>query len=77
VVNLGGGRNVESDRIDPSVGISQMLGVGAKVARGQPLCTLHAADEDSAEAAALAIRNAVTIGDAPKATPLVLERVDG
>lgn len=76
VVALGGGRRVETDQINPSVGFSDMKGVGDRLNAGDPICTIHAADEDAAEAAALAVRAAVTIGDAPKETPLVIERFD-
>lgn len=76
VVSLGGGRRVETDRVDPSVGITDMRGVGDVVGRGDPLCTIHAATEEAAEQAAIAIRAAVTLGDAVAPSPLVLERID-
>lgn len=76
VVALGGGRQVETDRINPAVGFTHMVSVGDKIERGQPLCTVHAADDDAAEAAALAVRAAITIGDAPVAGPLIIERID-
>jgi thymidine phosphorylase len=41
------------------------------VNRGDPLCTLHARDEDSAEAAAQAVLAAVTIGAAPDVPALI------
>ena len=75
VVAMGGGRKVETDRIDPAVGLSDMIGLGAKVDRGQPLATIHAATEDAAEQAAQAVLNAVTIGDAPAAQPLIVAEV--
>ncbi len=75
VVGLGGGRRVETDRIDPSVGLTDMIGLGAPVMRGQPLCTLHAATEEAAGEAARAVRAAITIGDAAVPGPLVLERI--
>lgn len=76
VVALGGGRQVETDKINPAVGLTDMKSVGDIIAWGEPICTVHAADEDAAEAAALAVRRAVTIGDAPAERPLVLERID-
>ncbi|MEM8536607.1 MAG: thymidine phosphorylase [Pseudomonadota bacterium] len=75
VVALGGGRQVETDRIDPAVGLSEVAELGTHVQRGDPLCVLHAADEDSAIAAAEAVRAAFTIGDAPETTPLIIEGV--
>jgi thymidine phosphorylase len=75
VVGLGGGRRIETDRIDPAVGLTDMIGLGAPVTRGQPLCTLHAATEEAAGEAARAVRAAITIGDAAVPGPLVLERI--
>lgn len=75
VVGLGGGRRVETDRVNPSVGITEMVGLGDKVERGDPLCILHAATEESAEAAAQAVRAAITIGEAGTRCPLIIERV--
>ncbi len=76
VVLLGGGRQVEYDRIDPSVGLTDVVALGSRVARGDPLACIHAADEDRAEAAARALVQAVTISEAaPAAATLVLDRI--
>lgn len=76
VVDLGGGRRVETDQVNPSVGLTEVVRLGAKVARGQPLAVIHAAREEQADAAAEAIRAAITLGDAaPQPVPLTLERV--
>lgn len=75
VVALGGGRRVETDRIDPSVGLTDVIGLGDVVEKGQPLCTLHAATEDTAEFAARAVQAAITIGDVPLIGPLIMERI--
>jgi len=77
VVAMGGGRRVETDRIDPAVGFSDVVARGAWVERGQPLATIHAHDEASAEAAAQAVLAAVRIGEAPQARALIRERIDG
>lgn len=76
VVQMGGGRQVESDRINPSVGLTDVLEIGTKVARGDPIATIHAADEASAEAAATAVLRAVTIGDTADYPDLILDRID-
>ncbi len=76
VVALGGGRQVETDRVDPAVGLTDVLGLGAKVEKGQPLARVHAAREDAADAALRAVQAAITLGDAaPDPRPLVIERV--
>ncbi|MFN2305380.1 MAG: thymidine phosphorylase [Paracoccaceae bacterium] len=75
VVALGGGRRVETDRIDPAVGLSDVLALGQPVTRGQPLATIHARTEDAAEAAARAVLGAITIGDKPALPPLIHQEV--
>tara|TARA_R110002051_G_scaffold36609_5_gene79320 strand:+ start:14042 stop:15343 length:1302 start_codon:yes stop_codon:yes gene_type:complete len=75
VVEMGGGRRVETDRIDPSVGFSDMVRLGAKVQKNKILCTIHAASEDAAETAAQAVLAAITIGEKPDIKPLIRGRV--
>lgn len=75
VVDLGGGRRVETDRINPSVGLSDVIRLGAKVTQKQPLCRVHAASEDAAEQAAQAVLAAITIGEKPKMSPLIRARI--
>jgi thymidine phosphorylase len=62
VVELGGGRRQAEDRIDPRVGFSHVLPLGQKVARGEPLLRLHAADAASARRAATQVQAAMVIG---------------
>jgi len=75
VVALGGGRNVETDQVNPAVGLTEVVRLGTKVTRGDPLCVVHAADEDAAVAAAMAVQAAMTIGDAVAPGPLVIEGI--
>lgn len=75
VVALGGGRRVETDRVDPSVGLAEVVGLGVKVNRGDPLCVLHAATEDQAVEAATAVQAAFTIGDPVTRGPLIIEGI--
>lgn len=75
VVGLGGGRKVETDKIDPAVGLSDVVRLGTKVDRGQPLATVHAASEEAAEAAAQSVLQAISLGDAPEQLPLVFSEV--
>src|SRR5471032_3058288 len=51
LIDLGGGRRKTSDKLDLSVGFSQILHTGAKVAKGDTLALVHAADEASANTA--------------------------
>jgi thymidine phosphorylase len=75
VMNLGGGRKVESDVIDMAVGLDAVAGPGEVVARGgRPLAIVHARDADAADAAEDAVRAAVVLGaSAPEPTPIVAE----
>ncbi|APX10785.1 thymidine phosphorylase [Tateyamaria omphalii] len=76
VVDLGGGRKVESDVINPAVGLSDVLRLGTKVAKGQPLCVVHAARFADADRAEAAVRAAITVGaQAPAVPELIAERV--
>ncbi|MFL6664000.1 MAG: thymidine phosphorylase [Rhizobacter sp.] len=72
VVELGGGRRRSDDRIDPAVGLSALLGLGERVARGAPLAVVHAATEAAADAAARTVQVAYAIADeAPRIDPLI------
>lgn len=76
VVALGGGRQVESDVIDPAVGLSGLVRLGQNVDEKTPLGVIHAAREDKARMAEAALRRAITIGDGPVTTPdLIRARV--
>lgn len=76
VVDLGGGRRVETDKVDPSVGMMDVVRLGDTVQRGQPLLRIHAAREEQAAAAAQAALAAITIGTGDAVPrPMVLERV--
>lgn len=76
VVALGGGRNVESDRINPAVGLSDVARLGVKVSRGQTLAVVHATRSDQADGAMRTVRAAITLGDEEPMVPeLIIERV--
>ncbi|AZQ68757.1 thymidine phosphorylase [Silicimonas algicola] len=75
VVRLGGGRLREGDRIDPSVGFSDILPLGAEVSKGEPVARLHAAGEKAAQEAERAYLDALTIGERAEPLPLMIERV--
>jgi thymidine phosphorylase len=77
VVNLGGGRHVESDVVDPSVGLSGLVRLGQQVERGQPIAVVHAAREDAALAAERVLLDSISLDSVPGAVPdLIHERID-
>ncbi|OSQ51412.1 thymidine phosphorylase [Marivita geojedonensis] len=76
VVELGGGRQVETDVVNPAVGLSDVVSIGDTLTKGQPLARVHAAREAQADAAVKAVLAAITIGDGPASTPaLILEHI--
>jgi thymidine phosphorylase len=76
VVALGGGRAHADDAIDPSVGLTDVIDVGASVRAGGLLCAVHAASEADADEAIVLLRRAIRIEEAPPAArPVILERV--
>ena len=76
VVQLGGGRQREGDRVNPSVGLSDLAGIGEDIGKGDPLCMVHAATEVQAEAAIRAVQAAyVLAGTAPNDPDLILKRI--
>jgi pyrimidine-nucleoside phosphorylase len=71
-VQLGGGREQKSDRIDYAVGIVLKHKVGDRVSRGEPLLTLHANDRVKLVAAKARLLAAYEFSDAePKPSPLI------
>ncbi|MOA03293.1 Thymidine phosphorylase [compost metagenome] len=76
VVELGGGRRKPSDTIDAAVGISDILPLGTKVEKGEPIALVHAASKEEAERAAERIAACYGIGDSVTETGnVVLERI--
>ena len=76
VLALGGGRRDPAAAIDPSVGLSEIRGLGLEVQRDEPLALVHAKNEASCAAALAALQEAVEIGDkAPPKTPILRERI--
>lgn len=76
VVHLGGGRLREGDRVNPSVGLSDLAGIGEETGAGVPLAMVHAVTEDAARAAVKAVQAAYVIAaTAPEEPPLVQKRI--
>ncbi len=76
-VALGAGRARMEDRVDPAVGLVVRAKLGDRVARGDPLCTVHSGPaSEPDDRVASRILAAYSIGaDAPAVGPLVLERI--
>jgi thymidine phosphorylase len=69
VVALGGGRQRSGERIDPRVGLADVIALGHALGAGEPLATVHAASEGDAVAAVQAVQGALTLGDHPLPVP--------
>ncbi|MEO1549405.1 MAG: thymidine phosphorylase [Pseudomonadota bacterium] len=76
VVELGGGRRVPSDQIDPSVGLDWLAGIGQIVDDETPIARVHAADSDAAARAVDRVRAAYRVGsEAPAPSDLIAARI--
>jgi pyrimidine-nucleoside phosphorylase len=74
VVDLGGGRAKKEDAIDWSVGVVFKHKIGARVARGEPLLTLHANDRvkfERAKARLLAAYTFSPVAPEPRLAKLI------
>ncbi|MES2667333.1 MAG: thymidine phosphorylase [Pseudomonadota bacterium] len=76
VVHLGAGRVQMTDRVNPSVGLSDMAGLGEEAGAGVPIAMVHAATEDAARVAVRAVQAAYSIRPTcDTEPPLVLKRI--
>lgn len=65
IVSLGGGRARVEDKVDPSVGLSNVAAIGSEVGPDAPLAICHAATREAAERCTAEIQAAFRIADAP------------
>lgn len=71
-LQLGVGRGPAEARIDPRVGLSDILEVGIRVRRGDPLLRIHAASAAALEAARQQLRPALQLSErVPEPRPLL------
>jgi thymidine phosphorylase len=75
VIELGGGRRVASDKIDPAVGLTDLAGRSAHVGRDRPLAVIHARNDTQFERAAFALRKAYRLGEKSAPASPVLDRI--
>jgi thymidine phosphorylase len=78
VLALGGGRSRVEDRIDYSVGITNVPGIGERVEPGQPLAVIHARNDRDASRAVAAVADAILIAEGDVApAPVLGQRIAG
>lgn len=76
IVELGGGRRKAGDAIDMRVGFSAVKPIGTRVAAGEPLALVHAADSAAGDRATASYLAAVALSDTDvAATPMVMAEV--
>ena len=77
LVELGGGRKHPEEKIDLSVGITEIAPVGAPVSQEKPLCVIHARDEADFDRASREIRSAMRVAPTSSgaARPIVIEKI--
>jgi pyrimidine-nucleoside phosphorylase len=76
IIQLGGGRRLMTDRVDPAVGLEMVVRLGQRVERGAPLVRMFARP-GSASAVEPMVRQAITVDPAKTADsaapPLIVE----
>lgn len=76
-VNLGGGRRVENDKINPAVGLSDIAAIKTKIDKGKPVARIHAARIETAEIATKQVLNSIKISQQPpQAKSLILDKIE-
>lgn len=77
LIKLGGGRHKATDQVDHTVGFSEVVGLGTKIEKGDPLVVIHANSQPIYDIAADHYRHAITISDKPPAQkPCIAERIE-
>lgn len=77
VVRLGGGRAHPAQVIDPAVGFSDIVALGAKVSQGDVIARVHAASVEAAQKACAEYLAALSWSDsAPQLHPIVHKIID-
>jgi pyrimidine-nucleoside phosphorylase len=75
ITELGGGRTAVEDAVDPTVGFVITVKPGDPVREGEPIASMFARDDAGIAAGQAALREAITIGESGRLTPLISHRV--
>jgi thymidine phosphorylase len=72
IIALGGGRRKLDDKLDLSVGLTDVLPIGSKLGQDTPLAMVHAATAEAAQHAAQLLRTACRIdAEKPPERPVI------
>jgi len=78
IIELGGGRRKVGDRLDLSVGFTDVAAIGTALGPDRPLAVVHAASEADADAAEQNLRAACKLSaEAPAARPVIYRILEG
>lgn len=75
VIGLGGGRTTPEDELDYSVGFSDLASIGDTADNETPIGRVHAATQDSADAAAVALQTCYATGESATKKHVILHRL--
>jgi thymidine phosphorylase len=77
IIELGGGRRRADDKLDLSVGFTDIVPISSAVERSRPLAVVHAASEADAQRAIENLRAACTITSSPPPSrPMIYETLE-
>jgi pyrimidine-nucleoside phosphorylase len=76
-LRLGAGRAKAEDKIDPAVGVDELVKVGEPVKAGDPLCLIHANDERALAEAKAMLEKAIVVGASAGKSPKLIDEVIG
>lgn len=76
IIEKGGGRKVQTDRLDHWTGIEMLCRIGDEVREGQPIVRVFSSDDQLIRVAPM-IQHAITFSHEPvESPPLIVERVE-
>ncbi|HEX2852670.1 MAG TPA: thymidine phosphorylase [Opitutaceae bacterium] len=76
-LQLGAGRARTEDKVDPAVGISDLVKIGEPVEAGAALCIIHANDAKALAEATAMLAKAISIGDKPGTPTKLIDELIG
>jgi pyrimidine-nucleoside phosphorylase len=76
-LHLGAGRARAEDKIDQAVGISGLVKIGERIAKGAPLCVIHANDADALAEAKAMLTKAIVVGTSKRAVAKLVDDIIG
>ena len=75
IIELKGGRTTPEQKLDHAVGYSEFCQIGDFVDNQKPLAIIHAQTEEQFKQAAEKLRRLIRLGEKPKLTPCIIEKI--